>query len=88
MATIAFQVTETAQTTVSKSYTLADSQMDRIIAAYQSGANSAVNGTASRSQVLQFWLTGFIQQTVNCVALFEAQTAIASLPTIIPINPQ
>lgn len=88
MATIAFQVTETAQTTVSKSYSLADSQMDRIIAAYQSGANSAVNGTASRVQVLQFWLTGFIQQTVNCVSLFEAQTAIASLPTIAPINPQ
>ena len=87
MATISFQVTETGQTTLSKTYTLADAQLDRLTAAYQSLGNVAVGGTATRAQVLQTWITGFIQSTVQFVQNAEQQTAIAAVPPAQPITP-
>jgi len=69
MATIAITATETGQTTLSKTYTLADADMDAMVQAYQPLANIAVNGTATRAQVFAYlvgtWAAGIQQQIVQ-----------------------
>jgi hypothetical protein len=54
MAQIPISVVQTGQPTVSKTYNMADADMDAIIAAYQSEANTSINGTATRAQVLNY----------------------------------
>lgn len=53
MGTLSIQLTETGQVTLTKTFTVADSDIDKVTAAYQSDANVSVNGSASRAQV---WL--------------------------------
>lgn len=85
MGTISFQVVETGQTTLTKTYTLPDAQIDRMVAAYQSAGNTAVNGTATRAQVLQTVVAGWISATVQQVTSFEQAAAAAGAAA--PINP-
>jgi len=87
MATITFQVAETGQTTATKTYTLPDSQVDRLVVAYQSLGNAAVGGTATRAQVLNAWANQLIQLTVTYVGNAEQQAAIAAVPPVSPITP-
>lgn len=54
MATISATVTQTSFADASKTFGLSDADMTRIIAAYQQDANTAVNGTATRGQVLNW----------------------------------
>lgn len=76
MATISLQVVETGQATSTKTYTIPDAQMDRIVTAYQSAANTSINGTATRAQVLNYWANQLIQvATVQYVLGIEQQTA-------------
>lgn len=83
--TITFQVTETGQTTATKTFTLPDVQIDRMVAAYQSPANVSVNGTATRAQVLNYIATKLIQVEIpQFIQSFETLPAV--VPT--PINPQ
>lgn len=86
---ISIQVVETGQTTLTKTYsTIPDANIDRIVAAYQSAANTSVNGTATRAQVLNYWVTQFITKTIADVAASESNAAEQALPAIAPINPQ
>jgi hypothetical protein len=87
MGTISFQVAETGQTTLTKVYTLPDSQIDRMVTAYQNLANAAVGGTATRAQVLQTWVTGLVTETVGYVANYEQAVALAAVPQASPITP-
>lgn len=87
MATITFQVAETGQTTLTKTYTLADSQLDRMIAAYQAAANVAIGGVATRAQVLNAWATTLIQGTIGYVANVEQQVALSTVPVVSLITP-
>lgn len=52
MGSISFTVTETGKPDATKSYTVPDADIDRMVAAYQSDANVDINGTATRGQVL------------------------------------
>ena len=70
--TITVQVVETGQTTQTKTYTVADADIDKIVAAYQSGANVSVNGTATRAQVLLYWITTLlVNPTIQAVRDFN-----------------
>lgn len=84
---LSFQIVATAGT-VTKTYTISDTDVQRIVNAYQAGANSGVNGTATRNQVLQFWITGFIAETTAAVNTSEQNAAVQALPPIVPVNPQ
>ncbi len=87
--TITIQVVETGQTTATKTYTLPDSQIDRLVAAYQVAANASVNGTATRMQVLNYWANQLMQSTVQYVLSIETQNATAAAAAgVSPISPQ
>lgn len=85
---ITFQIAETAQATLTKSYAVPDAQIDRIVAALQVAANAAVNGNATRAQVLQFWVTQVVTKLVSDVAATENAAAVSAVPLPPPINPQ
>lgn len=85
---IAFQVVRTGQSTVSRTFTMSDADVDRLVAAYQARANVAVNGTASRTQVIMFWFSSVMDATKQSVASTERQNAIDALPVTPPIDPQ
>ncbi len=70
---------------LAKTYTVTDAEIVRIIAAYQSAANTAVNGTATRVQVLNYWLGTLIADTVDIVKTAEQPVAP---PPPTPIKPQ
>lgn len=87
MATITFQVAEAGQTTATKVYTLPDANIDLLVNAYQQLGNTSVNGTATRAQVLLAWVQQIINNTVSTVTAYQQSTAIAALPTVVPIAP-
>jgi hypothetical protein len=72
-------VAETGQTTQSKTYTVADADVDKVVATYQSGANVSVNGTATRAQVLLYWL--------QTVLVIPTQQAVQQFETPAPVVP-
>lgn len=81
-ATITITLTETAQPTVTKGpVTIADSDVDQIVAAYQSAANVSVNGTATRAQVLNYMVGTWFAGTVAIMQ--QAQTVPAVVPPAI-----
>lgn len=83
------QVVEGGQPNATKVVTLTDAEIDRIVSAFQGPANISVNGTATRAQVLNYWITQtLLVSTVASVLSFEQQKAIAALPVAVPINPQ
>jgi len=86
-ATIAFTITATG-TNATKTYTLTDAELLRIIAAYQIAANAAMNRPATRQEVLAYWIRQIIAQTAAAVQSNDQQTAVDALPPITPINPQ
>lgn len=70
--TISIQVAEAGFATQTKTYTVADADIDKIVAAYQPGANVSVNGTATRAQVLLYWLqTLLVNPTIQAVLQFN-----------------
>lgn len=88
MGTITVQVVEAGQTTATKNYTVADAQIDRLVAAYQSAANASINGSATRAQVLNYWANQLIQiATIQYVLSSEQQTAtVTALAGVTPIT--
>lgn len=70
MGTVTFQVTETGQSTATKTYTVSDTDIDRFVAAWQDDANAAVGGTATRAQVLLTWANYVMSQAANRVERF------------------
>lgn len=84
MATISATVTQTGNPNASKTYTLADADMDKAIAAYQQGANIAINGTANRNQVLTYMFDTLIKNTIQAsVQSNETQPAVVPPPITI-----
>lgn len=86
--TITIQVVEGGQTNATKTFTILDADIDRLVAAYQSLANVSINGTATRAQVLNYVVTQWMQSGVATVTAFEAAKAITALVPATPINPQ
>lgn len=85
MATISFQVAETGQTTLTKTITLSDSQLDRLIIAYQAPANDSLGTIATRAQVLNYWVVGvIISRAITDVLVFERSVADATVTAITP----
>lgn len=78
MATIAVTVTETGQTTLTRTLTLADADLDATIQAYQQAANTSINGTATRAQVLNYMfnvcIVAAMQQQVQTFKTVPAVT--------------
>ena len=88
MGTIAFTVTD-AIGPASKTFTVPDAQLARMIVAYQSAANVAVNGTATRGQVLNYivrqWMDTTVQEVKNYEAQLASSTAIAGVSPMTPV---
>jgi hypothetical protein len=84
MATITSSVNQANQTppTVSKTYTLSDADMDAAVAAYQQGANTAINGTATRNQVLSYMFDTLIVKAMQAQVQSHQTTAPVVPPPI------
>jgi hypothetical protein len=81
-------VTSGLHATANKTYTMTDAEWDRIVAAYQSDANTSVNGVATYVQVLLYiFNTVLIAALTSKTKAFESAVAIAALPPPTPINP-
>lgn len=86
MGTITFQVAETGQTTATKTFTVPDADIDRFVAAWQQDANTSVNGTATRAQVLLTWANSVMAQAKDKVLAFEKAAQQAALVPPSPIS--
>lgn len=86
-STITFQVTQTGFPNANRVFNLQDSEVNRMVAAYQSAANAAINGTATRAQVLNYWVSSVMRDTIEFIRSTEVQVAVAAIPPVTPINP-
>ena len=87
MGTLTFQVIDAIDGTLSKSYTnFSDADITKWIATYQSAANTSVNGTATRAQVLNYIITQAVNGWVSATQVYNASiasaAAMATAPTI------
>lgn len=87
-SSITITISITGNPDVSRTYSLSDADAARIPPAYQQGANISVNGTATRPQVLRYMIQTWIDGTREKITNFETNSAVQSLPTVTPINPQ
>lgn len=85
MATISATVVQTPNPDASKTYTLSDADMTKAINAYQQAANTAVNGTATRVQVLNYMFDVLIKSSIQ-TAVQGNLTVPAQVPPPIPIT--
>lgn len=85
---ITITVVQGGQTNVSKSFTILDADVDRIVASYQIAANASVNAPATRAQVLLFVLKQWMDELTQNVKTYETQKAKDAIVTPSPINPQ
>ncbi len=85
---ITVTVVQSSQANATKTFTFVDTDIDRIIAANQSGANTSVNGTATRAQVLLFIMNQWIATLGGGVGNYETQKAKDAIVAPAPINPQ
>lgn len=74
--TVAVTVTEAGQTTLTRTYNVADVSV--ITSAYQGDANVSVNGTATRAQVLNYAADTYAASIKSTVQKF--QTVPATIP--------
>lgn len=75
---VTISVTNAANGTVSKTFTVPDADLVRWVAAYQVAANASVNATATRAQVLNYIATSMMQEWINAVKAFESTAATAA----------
>lgn len=80
MGSITFTVKETGKADATKTYTVPDADIDRVVAAYQNDANVAVNGTATRAQVLLQMVTSWMDEAKQKVKSKEYADAQAAVP--------
>lgn len=74
--------------TLAVSYTLDTAEIDRIVAAYQQSANTAVNGNATRNQVLQYVKDKIVGDLKTAVSQYEKDKAVKAVPDPVLINPK
>lgn len=75
---VTISVTNAANGTVSKTFTVPDAHIARWIATYQSDANTSVNAVATRNQVLNYIAVTTMQGWVSATQAFEAAAAAAA----------
>lgn len=75
---ITISVTNAANGTVTKTFTVPDAHLVRWVAAYQIAANASVNATATRAQVLNYIAVATMKEWVDAVRAFEAAAAADS----------
>jgi len=79
MGTLTFQLTDTIDGTLTKSYTnFSDADMAKMFAAYQSTANIAVNGTATHAQVFNCIVDQSINNWMTTTQAFNIAAADAA----------
>lgn len=81
---IAITVTQGGQPTLTKTYTIPDADIDRIIATFQ----PQISGTPTRTQIVQFWIDVLLGSTKLAVSTFERQKALEAVPAPTPIDPR
>lgn len=79
MASIAIQFTKGAQSNA-RSLTIGDTDIDVVIQAFQSDANVAVNGTATRGQVVSYIAGQFAKFIQTKVQNFQKQPEVVPPP--------
>jgi hypothetical protein len=90
MGTITMSVTETGQTTATKTFNIADADVDRVVASYQAEANYYyTNGgnpvVATRAQVLLYIANWLANSIATHVYNTEHATALAAVVTVPPV---
>ena len=84
MGSISFTITQTSKPDATKTYTVPDADVDRLVAAYQSDANVDINGTATRAQVLLYIAKQWVKLIKDKVKSVE--TAAAQAAVVIPAD--
>lgn len=86
---IVVTVNRTGDPPRSRTFNIPDADIDRIVAAHQRDANVAVNGTATKAQVLDFWITKHVRDdTAAAVKSYERQKAVEAVAEPTPIDPR
>ena len=85
---VTVQIVQGGFPNANRSVTISDDHIARIIVAYQQEANTAVNGTATRAQVLNYWFQKWLNNTINDVREIERKKQIDAVPEPTPIEPQ
>jgi hypothetical protein len=84
MATITATVVETGFANATKTYTLSDADLNRIVASYQQKANTAIGGTATRVQVLAWIFDNVLVKEMQLqVAQKETVPAVPGTPPVV-----
>jgi hypothetical protein len=86
MGTLTVTFATSAATVFTRNFAIPDADLNRIVAAYQNGANGALNGTATPQQVATFIVQGWINEMANNVISFGTQAALAAVAPIAPIS--
>lgn len=87
MGKITIAVEHEGEADWSKEFNIPDEDVTRMIGAFQVAANSAVNGVATREQVLNFIADQWRAGTVSRVQTVEADAAtIAARNAVTPIS--
>jgi hypothetical protein len=86
MSTIAMQVTSGIGN-ITRTKTVTDAHLTRLVAAYQSEANASVNGTATNAQVITYIWNQAVSGWVAKVKAYEdAQAVAAAVAAVTPIT--
>lgn len=85
MATIQATVSQTGQSTASKTFTLADADMDKAIAAYQKLGDNVFGAPATRNQVLSVMFDRLIKTAIQD-AVRNNETVPKTVPPPIDIT--
>ena len=64
MASFGGTATRTGMANQALAYNVTDAEFDRVIAAYQQDANTSINGTATRNQVLAYMFNILVKQPI------------------------
>lgn len=86
MGTLTVNAATGAGTVYNHAFTIPDADMTRIVQAYQSAANTDINGTATPTQVFTYVVKQWIAKMSGDVVNFQSQAAIAALAAPAPVS--
>lgn len=80
MGTITLSITgDVSVGTKTKTYTVADADINRLVAIWKTRANTVVNGTATVAQACVVWADSVIAQAKSDVVTNEKQVTVAAV---------
>lgn len=85
---VTITVAQTTNPNVTKSYTIADADIDRIVSAYQTAANVSINGTATKAQVMLYLTNLWMGEITAAVKAYDMDKATKAIVAPTPVNPQ